>query len=571
MKKAILAISLITMFGCAQQVAPTGGPKDDRPPEILSEVPANLSTNFLADEIIVSFDEFIQLKNTAEQVVISPPMLKAPSYQLKKKSLHIKFEQDLAENTTYTINFGEAIRDNNEGNILKNYTYVFSTGSHLDSMQVKGKVTDAFTNEPLEDVLIMLYKNDLDSLPHDTIPNYFTRSGSDGSYHIKHVADQPYKIFALKDENSNYKFDIPEEQVGFLDTLIVPFTPPVAALADSLQADTVQEKLTAAPIPSYEMKMFVEEDTTQFLKKSYCDHFGKLVFVYNRPVADLKVVIDGVVFKSQWALKDYNTARDSIVLWTTGVLPDTMTLILRADLAQVTDTIELVMKPRKDKIESSSRSKGKARQKQLEKFALTAKSIPPNGRSPKPGKPLTVIWNHPILGTELSKLKLYQDSLRVKYDIVSTDTSLRKFDLIYPWKTDSRYRVLILDSAFTDIYGLWNDTVDITFVGTDKKSFGELSLNISKKPMVQIVVELLNLGKVVIAKKIVRESGIVRFTGIDPGKYSIRVTKDLNANGRWDSGRYSQKLQPEPLKIIEHEAEVRANWDLELEWDPNEN
>lgn len=569
MRQFLLAIVFLTMFGCAQQVAPTGGAKDVAPPKILSELPSNLSTDFKAHEIVISFDEFIQLKSASDQIVISPPMLKSPTYQLKKKSLVIKFEQELAKETTYTINFGEAIRDNNEGNILKNYTYVFSTGSHLDSMQVKGKLTDAISGEAIENALVMLYKQNIDSLPLDTIPDYFTRSLADGSYYIKHVANRPYKVFALKDENTNYKFDVPEEQIGFLDSLILPFLPPVSVVPDSLAPDSTEARPEIAPAPSYEMQMFVEEDTTQFLKKSYCDYFGKLVFVYNRPVGKLSVNLDGVVFKSQWVLKDFSENRDSITVWTTGVVPDTMMLILNADQSLL-DTVELVMKPRKDEIESASKTKRKARGKQVEKFALSAKSLPPKGRSPKPEMPVTVDWNHPIVGTHLSKLKLYEDSIRVMYDIVSTDTALRKFDLNFPWKKDARYQVLILDSAFTDIYGLWNDTVDFSFVATDKKSFGELSLNISEQPTNQLVVEILNQFKNVVDKKAINKKGIVQFVGLDPGKYAIRVTNDLNSNGRWDSGRYSLKLQPEPIKTIEHEAEIRANWDLELEWNPNE-
>jgi hypothetical protein len=179
MRNAFFTISILLLFGCAQQVAPTGGPKDKTPPGILAEIPANLSTEFSAKEIVISFDEYIQLTSPTEQVVISPPMLKSPSYKLNQKSLVLKFEQELTPNTTYTINFGEAIRDNNEGNILANYTYVFSTGAYLDSMQVKGKLIDAITGEPEKDALVMLYKSDIDSLPLNSLPDYFTRSSED--------------------------------------------------------------------------------------------------------------------------------------------------------------------------------------------------------------------------------------------------------------------------------------------------------------------------------------------------------------------------------------------------------
>ncbi len=567
MRRSLAAIVILTMWGCAQQVAPTGGPKDEAPPEVLSQLPKNESTNFASNQIVIGFNEFIQLKNPIEQIIISPPLLTQPKYLLKQKTLIIKFDQELAENTTYTINFGEAIRDNNEGNVLKNFTYVFSTGAQLDSMQVQGKVTDAITGEPEENALVLLYKENVDSLPQTTMPNYFTRSGSDGSFHIHHVSNQPYKIFALKDENSNYMFDVPEEKIGFLDTLIAPFTP-VSAVPDSLKTDSLKGKIGAGPTPTYHLKMFVEQDTTQFLKKANCEYYGKFVMVYNRPVSKISVELADFMSKKQWMLKDFSANRDSVTIWTTDVVPDTLMFYLTVD-GGLSDTVELYMKPRTDEVEMAGQSKSKGKKKQVEKFALKAKSIPEKGRSPNPSAPFSIVWNHPITGNDLSKLKLYENSKRVSYDIISNDTALRKFDIIYPWKKDAKYKVLILDSAFTDSYNLWNDTTEYSFVGIDKNAFGELTLNITQNPESQVVIELLNSAKQVVQRRTTSTSGKVKFSGLAPGKYAIQVINDLNQNGVWDSGRYSQKVQPEPTKIIERDSEVRANWDLELEWIPN--
>ena len=581
MRKALFHVSVLLLFGCAQQVAPTGGQKDTTPPEIVRELPENLSTYFSASQIIISFDEFIQFKSPSEQVVISPPMLKPPTYQLKQKSLVIKFEQELSPNTTYTINFGEAIRDNNEGNVLANYSYVFSTGAHLDSMLVKGKLFDAITGEPEKDALVMLYKNNIDSLPLGTIPDYFMRSSEDGSFLIENVGNQPFKIFALKDENANYMFDVPEEKIGFLDSVVMPYSLPVAFIPDttisdsttvnSLATDTVSslKGTNASPIPNYEIQLFVETDTSQFLKKSYCEHFGKLVFVYNRPVEELKIEMKGSSFKREWMLKDYGMFGDTITIWTTYQVPDTMNLLLDVGKANK-DTVELVMKARTEEVDASGSSSQKgAGRKVKEKFALKAKFNPPTGRAPKAQSPLSLIWNHPVIGMELSKIKLYEDSIRVKYDINSTDPALRKFDVTYPWKKGKHYRLLVLDSAFTDLYQLWNDTLESTFIGTDKDAFGELSLNITEVPKIQVVVELLNTANIVLERKSVTDKGLVLFTRLDPGNYHIQVITDLNTNGIWDSGRYSEKLQPEPIRMIQKDTEVRANWNMELEWNPN--
>ncbi|MGB0367779.1 MAG: hypothetical protein ACPGD8_00130 [Flavobacteriales bacterium] len=181
------------------------------------------------------------------------------------------------------------------------------------------------------------------------------------------------------------------------------------------------------------------------------------------------------------------------------------------------------------------------------------------------------MWNHPVIDTDLSKIKLYEDSIRVSYDIVSEDPALRVFDIYYDWKKDKKYDLLVLDSAFTDIYSLRNDTVVVSFIGTDKKSLGELSLKITEEPKAQLIVELLSSNGSVVESRIVNELGIIMFERLNPGIYALRVIQDLNANNRWDSGWYSVKQQPEPIKTIQNEAEVRQNWELELEWNPNEN
>lgn len=575
MRRLLFIFGMLLLFSCAQQVAPTGGPKDETPPQVLEEIPPNLSTEFNSKEIEIAFDEFIQLRSASEQIVISPPILKQPDYQLRRKSIIIKFAESLSPNTTYTINFGEAIRDNNEGNILENYTYVFSTGAHLDSMELKGKVIDVLTGEPEEGALVMLYKNNIDSLPLDTLPDYFTRSDNNGSFHLKNIADQKYKIFALKDENANYKFDVKSEKIGFLDTLVVPFSKPKPTPIDSLVTDSIvtdsvktsavksQEKVS---IPNYEMKMFVEEDTTQFLKKSYCEYFGKLVFIYNRPVGSFNVEMLNPSMKKEWKLVDFSPTEDTVTVWVTDVAPEEMKLLVNADA--LTDTVEMTMKERSEYL--SATGSGKAASRRQVKFELLASFDPVANRSPKPNEPLTIIWNHPILELDISRMKLYEDSIRVRYDISTQDRALRKFDLAYDWKPGMRYQLTILDSSFFDIYQLWNDTTETSFKGTDKDMFGSILVKVSETSIESSLVELVSSAGRLIGRQASTTVGTLQFNQLDPGKYDLIHISDLNKNGKWDTGKYLEKMQPEPIKTIKKSAEVRANWDLELEWNPNE-
>lgn len=314
------------------------------------------------------------------------------------------------------------------------------------------------------------------------------------------------------------------------------------------------------------MVMFVEEDTTQFLKKAYCEYYGKLVFVYNRPVSEFQLSIDGFSSKKPWKLEDFNATGDTVTVWMTDVVPESMSLITVVD-QQLPDTTEMLMKERSETIEVGGRGKGAKRQQK--KFELTVGFRPTANRAPKPNAPLGIVWNHPILGMDISRMKLYEDSLRVNYDITTQDQALRVFDIAYPWKVNKQYRLVILDSAFTDLYSLWNDTIQTSFKGTNKEMFGTLSLKVVENPSKPVLVELMNSANKLIERQAIKQAGMVTFKQLEPGKFDIVVVEDKNDNGKWDTGNYAEKLQPEPIKTIEKGAEVRANWDLELEWNPN--
>lgn len=596
---AIAYAALLLLISCAQIVTPTGGPKDETPPKVLHEDPPNGSVNFTGNSFKVTFDEFVVTNNPNDNVIISPPLRKKPSYTLKRKSLIVKWEEELTPDATYIFNFGEAIKDNNEGNILNGYTYVFSTGAVLDSMELKGKLTDAITGEPVEGAMLMLYRNDVDSLPLTSLPDYFGRTGKDGQFHIRNIPDLSYKAFALKDQNNNFKFDVPDELIGFIDTLVRP-DPPIprpkpdtTALGDStamaldslalpvdtvaVEPDSLQMELPdslgrkgamgmkgSGPKRTFlEVRMFVEEDTTQFLKKSSAEHFGKFVFVYNRPVSRFRALLPAgkVPPGRQWAIREFSAERDTITLWTTDAAPDTLDLILKADSR--VDTVQMTMKERPAPGQAKG---GGKRGKKDSGFAFTMRTEPPSGRAPAPGNPLWLIWSHPVIDLDLSRMELREDSIPVNFELTSTDTALRRFALDFPWKKDAKYQLLIPDSTVTDLFGLRNDTVRIEFTGIDNTQLGELTLSVTDLKG-QKVLELLNSSKKVVEKRVLKQDGELHFKQLTPGQYSLVMVDDINANGRWDSGRYAFGLQPEPIITLKSGIDVRANWQMELKWD----
>ena len=576
------------LLGCAQIITPTGGPKDETPPKVVGEWPANQSVNFSANQIEIEFDEFIVFDKPSENVIISPPLLKSPIYALKQKSLIIKLPEQLAPNATYIFNFGEAIRDNHEGNILNNYTYVFSTGAQLDSMELKGKLVDAVTSEPVEGAMLMLYRSNQDSLPKTTLPDFFARTAKDGQFHIRNIPDLRYKIFALKDQNTNYRFDVPNEMIGFLDTLVRPDAPIRVAKADTtIQADTSAVPKIETPViadttsankgakgtteasTALQIKMFEEEDTTQFLKKASCEHFGKYVFVYNRPVGKFSALLPANVLpsKRQWAIKEFSAKRDTITLWATANAPDTLDLIL--SIASRKDTIQLVNKARNTtgKPDSVGKRGSKSNSK---KFELTLQTNPSMGKPPKPDQPIQLIWNHPVVSLDLNKIELREDSVPVNFNLNATDTALRKFALYYDWKVGKHYQVHLSDSAAIDVFGLKNDTIDFNFTAIDNEKLGDITLNVSNIKGQQKLIELVDGAKRTVASRVVNANGALVFPQLEPGKYALLMIDDQNGNGRWDSGRYAFHQQPEPIVILKSDIDVRANWQMDLEWDADE-
>lgn len=575
----IASAALLILGSCAQIVSPTGGPKDSQPPKVKAERPANGSVHFTAKGFEIAFDEFIQLDNPVGKVIISPPLRKNPSYTLKRKSLFVKWDESLAPDATYIFNFGEAIKDNNEGNVLNNYTYVLSTGAVLDSMELKGKLVDALTGDPVEGAMLMLYRDHADSLPRTTLPDYFGRTGKDGHFHITNIPDLPFKAFALKDQNSNFRFDVPDEMIGFIDTLLRPVHTVRPKATDTIAAP---DTTAAVPMDRKEAKgmkgsggggqfltlrMFTEQDTTQFLKKASNEQHGKYMFVYNRPVGRFRALLPAgrVPQGRQWAIREFSAQRDTVILWTTELAPDTLDLILMAD--QRTDTVQLINRPRPAKGTSAKPSARGARGRaKTASFELKVTTEPPSGRAPLPGKPLVLQFSHPVTDIDLSRIELREDSIPVYFELLSNDTALRRFGVDHPWRTGRNYNLQLMDSAATDIFGLRNDTVTVSFKAIDNGQLGDITLQVSNIKGHKVL-ELLNASKQVVDRKTVSANGPVLYPQLMPGKYALVMVDDLNANGRWDSGRYARRIQPEPVIILKSDIEVRANWQSELQWD----
>ena len=260
---------MLSFMRCANVVTPSGGPKDTIPPVVLQSVPENKSTNFQDKEIHITFDEYVVLNNPNSNIFISPPLENNPEYKLGGKSLIIKFKEPLKSDATYSISFGEAIKDLHEGNVFKDYSFVFSTGENIDTLTLEGKLLQAADYKPSADFYVMLYTDDndtisIDSLPYVSKPYYVTKSDKDGNFKFSGLKDNDYLIFALKDENSNMRFDLPNESIAFLDSLVSPIHNAQFIIHnDSLVNDSVRQDIKQQELIT--LYTFLQEDTVQKL------------------------------------------------------------------------------------------------------------------------------------------------------------------------------------------------------------------------------------------------------------------------------------------------------------------
>ncbi len=523
---------VIGMIQCANPIPLTGGEKDETPPGLDStRTTPNMQTNFEKQTIELAFDEWVQLNDVRNQVVISPPIEPAPEINLRGKTVQIQFDETatLRENATYTINFGEAIQDLTERNPADNLRFVFSTGDLIDSLEVEGIVRDVEKNEPQEGVLVMLYDNLADSVVRTERPFYFAKTDETGHFHIQNVRADTFKVVVLDDQIPNYTYDA-TESIGFLEApIIVP--------------DTTRKELELTIFKAEEALNVLDIDTTQY---------GRADVLFNK-----KIRLEELFFKYENIPNTlfFEASKDTLHVWYELGELSNWELHIRQDTLW-RDTLQVT-------------NKGK------QKFLSTAQLEPYKKLSPRqevnPIKPLVLQWNHPLASFDTAFIQLYQDSILVEQalDITIDSTAMnRKLNIKHKWKEDSTYTIQLLPNALTDIYGIMlKDTVKQIVRVQESKALGNLNLTVIGLDSTQhYVVEVLAGSDAVFERFQVKEVSTFKTTleKIKASTYSVRIVTDWNKNGYWDTGNYDLKRQAEPIFTKQLEA-LRANWDLEAE------
>jgi hypothetical protein len=586
---------------CAKVGSPTGGPRDETPPEVIESIPANKTVNSKPKELEITFDEFIVLKNLNDELVISPPLKERPVTRIRNKTLVIDLNNELSDSTTYTLNFGNAIADNNEGNLLPDYEFVFSTGPVIDSLSVTGFALNAFNLKPeKEKIFIMLYDNLKDSAPYYDLPRYITKTSSEGKFAINNIRPGTFRLFALKDGNNNLKFDMTDEMIAFGDTALVISPGSVQKIsfvkdssllkakskspqkgkkepADTSHADTLKFTGKELYAVSTELYLFTEEDMRQSVIARERDRRELLTFVFNRPLFDSIRLVPLNFTAEHWCLEDYSSNRDSARIWITDtslIRRDTISLALSyttTDSARNfivrTDTVFLRFRPK----DSKGKTGRRAKDEEVSNDSLLL-AISSNIRKQSVldlNQPIIIFSPSPVAAHDISRIHLSRMEDTLEYPqplrLVDDTSSLYAIRFTADWEENSFYKLLIEPGAVTDIYSATHDSMEIVFRTQRSDYYGRIILTCDSSEM-PLIIRLIDEKENRIAEKYLEKEGQVIFDYLSPKKYRIKAIVDRNHNRKWDTGLYLEHIQPEKVVVYPGFIDVRSNWDVELGW-----
>lgn len=514
----------LLFLGCASMMSPTGGPKDSIPPGILTELPKNLTKNFTAKKIEIEFDEFVKLSNEYTEISVSPAMDNPPTYKVKKEKLFIEFQQKLEENTTYTINFGKAIVDVNESNILKNYSYVFSTGNEIDSLSISGNVISSLTKEKLKDVTVFILPLNQDTLFGKKRASIFNITDTSGNFKLTNLREDNYKIYALLEQGGDRIYNSQTDEIGFLKTPI------------KLNKDTA----------GIILQVFKEIPEKFLVKDRKIESDGRITMNFNKSLIDPSLTIIEPKDLDKNKTVEFSATKDSAIIWLPELTFDSLSIAIQSE-RKVLDTLKL----RRNKKDTYVQS-------------LVVMDNISNSKI-RPGTDLILKLTSPIKSVQESQITLLEDSITVKgLQIIKDTSSLRMYRIKYPWKLKKQYTLKIAENTFTDIIGTKSKVYSRKFELDTEDNYGSISFNITIADTTKsYIIQWLNEKKEVIKENSINKNTLLNYVRYPTSKYYIRVIYDDNGNEEWDTGDVKKGIQPEKTWNYGKIISLRPNWDLE--------
>ncbi|WP_289066188.1 Ig-like domain-containing protein [uncultured Alistipes sp.] len=586
---------------CASMMIPTGGPRDTLPPVIVNMTPDNFSTDRPLvghGKIYIEFDEFVQLKDQQKEFFTSPQMKKKPTVTLRGRGIVIQLRDTLLPNTTYALNFGSALRDNNEGNPLHSMRYVFSTGPEIDSMILSGYTADAYKADSVSKTFIWFFPADsvediaeYDSTIFKYKPAVIARAENNGIFIAQNLKPVPYRVYAVQDKNDNQLYEPGSDQVGFLDGTYNP-----AALPDfAMWYDSLRHYVSAEP--QLYLRMFTDRAfRRQVLAQSERPFQHKALLYFSAPHPQIDSIRFDSIPEGGFIVDPQTVGRDTLALWFTvpsAQLPDTLrgsVTYFKHDsvnvLRRVTEPLKLSWRfietkeqqREREKLERERRRAEEAGEEWTEpkKPSPFAFKLPLNGEI-NPENHLTVDFDYPLARLDsaamlLTLLKADKSVEDVPVRFVRDTALLRRWYVRAPWKPEGQYTLTIPAGAITDVAGFTNDSIVGKYTVLDPEKFATVKIDVRGREGMQYIVQLLDGSGSLKQERRGVVSGPVRFNYVSPGEIKFRVIEDLNGNGKWDSGDVVARRQPERAEMFVDEQggetfATKANWDIEFTMD----
>lgn len=607
-KTAVVLLFLSSlMVRCANTTTPQGGPRDTIPPVLMVATPENFSTDFAAKRIFIEFNEYVQLKDQHKEFFTSPRMKSKPTLSIRGRGVMIDIKDTLLDDQTYVLNFGASLRDNNEGNPLHSFSYVFSTGSEIDSMWMSGYTADAQKSDSVSKSYIYFYR--ADSLALDTLvrtadfdstmlrrsPDAIARAETNGIFLAKNLKPVSYRIYAFQDKNDNQMYDPGTDLVGFVDEE----RNPVEMQEFAIWYDSLRRYWTGEP--QLYMRMFMDGTfKRQMLTSAERPKSNQAVLQFGAPHPQIDSIVFDSIDSERVIWEFQTTGRDTMSLWFNlppEELPDTIKGRIVYMKHDTTNTLNITTEPLAlawRKIETKEEERAREREERERKKAEEAgkEYTPPPAKNPftyrftssgdiNPEQGLEFEFDYPLVKLDTAAITLIetddkQQQRNVPITLTRDTTNMRRWRLMTKWGDGLKYKLSIPDSTFVDVAGYTNDSItkDLTTMAAEK--FAKVIVDLrGRNDSANYILQLTAAdGKKVINEIRGAKTGQHTFNYVPEGEVCVRVVEDANGNGRWDSGNLIESRQPERVEVYRNERDeevisTKMNWDVEIVADMN--
>lgn len=526
LKNLAAIVTLLLLFGCASMQTPQGGPKDTKPPKVLSMTPKNQTRNFNAKKIVIEFDEYFNLKDEFKEFSISPDQEKVPELKKRQKRLEIILKDSLEKNTTYTLNFGKSIADVNEGNVVKNLSYVFSTGPDIDSLSISGKVINSLSDEPEKEVTVFILPLERDTIFGKKRPSIYTTTDSAGMYKLSNLRKGTYKVYAIK------------ENTGGGDKIYQQISDEVGFIKEPIVIDKNLENIN--------LQIFKELPPEFRVLDRKLNNDGSISIIFNQQLKRPKITVTDPPAVDIGKYVHFTKNNDTAKVWLNDMSFDSVKVAVE-DQGKLLQTLNF------------TRGKKDTYTREI--------TISDNltGSKLNPFQQLTLTSSFPITAADPTKITLLEDSVkRTNFELVKDSTDFLKYYIKYPWKNKRNYDLKLGTGAFTAIFNAKNKDLTKRFTLESQDAYTTLILNVTvPDTSKRYVVQFLNEKKNVIKSFPVSKNSKITFSKYPAGKYMLRVIYDENKNGIWDTGNVKEGYQPEKVWYLKALMDLKPNWERE--------